>query len=330
MDLRQLQALVAVAEHGTFSAAADALATVQSNVSAHIARLEKELGATLVDRSAGRLTEEGEAVVDRARRIEAELQAIKADVASMRHDVTGRVRVGIIGTTARWLVPRLLDEMHRAHPHVALEIVDATSTSLEPQLVNGRLDLAVVNLPLPAPELMTTRLFDEDLLLFVPVTSPLADAGEIDVTDLAGVELFLPPRGTSFRDLLDDCAAKAGVELKARAELDGLRLIASLAIAGQGSAILPSTAVPPHLQGETRSVAVRGLPRREVGVALRRRGLPGAPARAFLEVLHELVTAEARPESGLHLPGDQSQLGSASSPGLSVKRRGAPPPAPTT
>lgn len=305
MDLRQLQALVAVSEQGTFSAAADALATVQSNVSAHIRRLEKELGAMLVDRTAGRLTEEGQAVVDRARRIEAELEAIVADVASMRHDVTGRVRVGIIGTTARWLVPRLLGEMGRRHPGVALEIVDATSTSLEPQLVNGRLDLAVVNLPLPAPELTTTPLFDEDLLLFVPRDSPLAElwfGKEVDLAELGDLFLFLPPRGTSFRDLLDAAAAKAGVTLVARAELDGLRLIASLAISGQGAAILPATAVPEHLQFETRPIAVRGLPRRNVGVAQRKRGLPGAPARAFLEVLHDIVRADAHPEFGLHLP----------------------------
>ncbi|MEN3273610.1 MAG: hypothetical protein V7636_2371, partial [Actinomycetota bacterium] len=73
MDLRQLAALVAVAETGTFSAAADVLHTVQSNVSTHIARLERELGVTLVDRAAGRLTEEGVAVVARARRVQAEL-----------------------------------------------------------------------------------------------------------------------------------------------------------------------------------------------------------------------------------------------------------------
>ncbi|HET7721324.1 MAG TPA: LysR family transcriptional regulator, partial [Acidimicrobiales bacterium] len=73
MDLRQLAALVAVAETGTFSAAAEALHTVQSNVSTHVARLERELGVTLVDRAAGRLTEEGELVVARARRIQGEL-----------------------------------------------------------------------------------------------------------------------------------------------------------------------------------------------------------------------------------------------------------------
>ena len=68
MDLRQLNALLAVAEHGSFSAAARALHTVQSNVSTHVARLERELGATLIDRSSGTLTEEGNAVVARARR----------------------------------------------------------------------------------------------------------------------------------------------------------------------------------------------------------------------------------------------------------------------
>jgi LysR family hydrogen peroxide-inducible transcriptional activator len=221
----------------------------------------------------------------------------------MKHEVTGRVRVGIIGTTARWLVPRLLGEMGSRHPGVSLEIVDATSTSLEPQLINGRLDLAVVNLPLPAAELTTTPLFDEDLLLFVPRSSALGDVEhEIELANIGDLFLFLPPRGTSFRDLLDDAAAKAGVKLVARAELDGLRLIASLVISGDGASILPATAVPTHLQGETKPIRVRGLPRRKVGVALRKRGLPGAPARAFLEVLHDLVEADACPEVGLHLP----------------------------
>src|SRR3954453_8742749 len=119
MDLRQLNALVAIADTGTFSAAADVLHTVQSNVSTHVARLERELGVTLIDRSDGcRLTEEGQAVVERARRISAELEALVADVASLRHEVVGSVRIGMIGTTARWLVPRMLEAMAEAHPKV--------------------------------------------------------------------------------------------------------------------------------------------------------------------------------------------------------------------
>ena len=90
MELKQLDALAAVAEHGRFSAAARALDTVQSNISTHIARLEDDLGAILVDRSAGELTPEGQAVLTRARRINTELAALRDDVTSM----TSRVRSG--------------------------------------------------------------------------------------------------------------------------------------------------------------------------------------------------------------------------------------------
>src|SRR5271168_335246 len=93
MDIRHLRALVAVSENGSFSAAADALGTVQSNVSAHVARLEKELGTTLVDRSAGRLTAEGEVVAARAYRILGEIDAVTADLNALHQDVGGTVRI---------------------------------------------------------------------------------------------------------------------------------------------------------------------------------------------------------------------------------------------
>jgi LysR family hydrogen peroxide-inducible transcriptional activator len=302
MDLRQLNAIVAVAENGSFSAAADALNTVQSNVSSHIGRLERELGATLFDRSAARLTEEGELVVDRARRINAEVQALLADVAAVRHEVSGTVQLGMIGTTARWLVPRLLDTMRDRHPAVRMVIVDATSTSLEPRLLNGSLDLAVVTVPLPSRDLTTTPLFDEDLLLFVPDDHRLAGRTRVRVPDLATIELLLTPMGTAFRHQLETVAADHGVTLHAQAELDGVRLIATLAIEGLGAAILPASAVPARLQNRTRPVRVEGLPRRRVGIAQRRRGLPSAPARATLAVLHELVAAETDGRHGIHSP----------------------------
>src|SRR5258708_26260438 len=116
MELRPLQALVAVAEHGSFSSAADHLGTVQSNIPAHVARLERELGSTLVDRSAGRLTPEGEVVVSRAYRVLSELDALTADVGALREEVAGTVRAGMIGTTARWLTPMVPAEVSEHHP----------------------------------------------------------------------------------------------------------------------------------------------------------------------------------------------------------------------
>src|SRR5438874_4463124 len=264
MDLRQLNALVAVSESGSFSAAADVLHTVQSNVSTHVARLERELGAQLIDRNGCQLTEEGQAVVDRARRIVGELEAIRTDVAAIRHEVVGTVRLGLIGTTARWLVPLLLGRMAERHPKVHLIVVDATSTSLEPQLASGTLDLAVVNLPIPptATDLTAGPLFDEDLVLVVDPDHPLAKKKRVTMADLDGMALLLPAPGTAFRMEIDDASKAAAVTIVPRAELDGVRLMASLTFEGHGPAILPATALPAWLRDRWQLVMVDGLPRR--------------------------------------------------------------------
>lgn len=300
MDLRQLNALVAVADHGTFSAAADALATVQSNVSAHVARLERELGVTLVDRAAGCLTDEGEAVVARARRVSAELEALVADLSALRHDVAGTVRLGLIGTTARWLLPRLLELAGARHPRLHLVAVEGSSTVLDPQLSAGNLDLAVLNLPLAARDLSATPLFEEDLVLVVPHDHRLASRGDLEPGDLAGVSLLLPLPGTAFRSDIDAALEPAGIALSAKAEVDGVRLIASLTFDGLGPSILPATAVPAFLRQSWCPVRVRGMPRRRVGVAQRARSLPSAPVRAVLDLLREVTSDSSVIPDGLH------------------------------
>jgi DNA-binding transcriptional LysR family regulator len=294
MDLRQLAALVAVADTGTFSAAADQLHTVQSNVSTHVARLERELGVTLVDRQQGRLTEEGEVVVARARRVAGELDALVADVASLRDEVAGSVRMGIIGTTGRWLMPHLLTGVEEAHPKVRVGVLEGNTTALIPHLVGGRLDLAIVNLPVVDPDVSVDLLFEEDLLLVAPSGHPLAaTTSEITMAELADHELLLPPPGASIRVDLDAAAAESGVGLRAKAELDGMRLMASLTLEGYGAAVLPSSAVPGWLEGDWTLRPIRGLPVRRVGIGRRRRGLPSAPARALNEVIRRVVDERA-------------------------------------
>ena len=300
MDLRQLAALVGVAETGSFSAAARAMHTVQSNVSTHIARLEKELGVTLVDRTTGSLTPEGQLVVRRARHIQVELDALVSDVAAVRDEVAGQVRVGCIGTVGRWLVPLVLERVTRDHPKIQVVVVDATTTSLVPQLLADRLDLAVVNLPVIDPDLVTEPLFDEDRLVVAPEGHPLAARARVHLTDLADHELLLEPKGTSFRDELDAEAAAVGITLRPRAEVDGLRLIATLAFQGFGAAIIPATAAPRWLEGSWARVAVDGLDRRSVGICRRKRGLLSAPARALCDAIVETVQLEAGDMEGVH------------------------------
>ncbi len=215
MDFRQLQALIAIADHGSFSAAATALQTVQSNVSSHVARLERELGVQLVDRHGGQLTEEGQAVVERGRRVAAELEAAVADVAALRHEVSGTARIGMIGTTARWLAPLLLDGMDRAHPKVRLVVGDGTSATLEPLLASGSLDAAIVNLPQSSPDLVERPLFDEDLVLVVPSDHAFAERRQLPLKELDGFELLLPAPGTTFRLEIDEACRTAGIALTA-------------------------------------------------------------------------------------------------------------------
>lgn len=291
MDLRQLAALTAVADAGSFSAAARRLHTVQSNVSTHVARLEHELGTTLVDRSTGALTDEGEVVVARARRIHHEIEALQADVASMLHEVSGSVRLGCIGTVSRWLVPRLLDLMDEHHPRVHLVVVDATTTSLVPQVVGETLDLAVINLPLPSGELATEPLFDEDRIVLAPHGHPLAAHDRISLAALADHPLLVEPQGTAFRDELDVEAARIGLEMDVRAEIDGIRLLTSLAFEGFGPAMVTATAAPPWIEMRCRRVAVDGLTPRSVGLATPRRGRLSAPARAVRAAIRDLVLA---------------------------------------
>ncbi|MSX21342.1 MAG: LysR family transcriptional regulator, partial [Actinobacteria bacterium] len=167
MDLRQLAALTAIADHGSFSAAARALFTVQSNVSGHLAHLEKELGVTLVDRHGGGLTEEGFQVVERARRIQRELEEITAEMSSRDTDVAGTTRIGVIGTTGRWVMPTLLPKLAADFPRLRTVISEGPSSGLVGRLLEGHLDAAIVHLPVDDPELSIEPLFAEDLMLLV-------------------------------------------------------------------------------------------------------------------------------------------------------------------
>jgi DNA-binding transcriptional LysR family regulator len=144
-------------------------------------------------------------------------------------------------------------------------------------------------------------LFDEELILIAPESSPLAERDRISVTDLDGAELLLPAPGTNLRQELDRAAAAAGITLRPKAELDGVRLLASLCFEGWACGIVPASAVPSWLKGPWRSVGVDGLPLRHIGLATRARGLPSAPAKVVAAILAETVMDGAVEEPGIRL-----------------------------
>ena len=309
MDLRQLSALVAIADHGSFSSAARALYTVQSNVSGHISRLEKELGVTLVDRQRGGLTDDGGQVVERARRILREMDDISADMASRGDSVSGDARVGVIGTTARWLMPQLLPALSVDHPLVHVTVFEGSTTTLLPRLVAGYLDAAVVHLPVDDPELTVEPLFAEDLIVIVHSSHPWASEDELSLMRVASEPLLIPPKGTAMRRILDKAAAGCGTSLRPQAEIDGVRLLTSLAMEGYGPAIVPSTAVPGWVKGDFKRILVPELPRRVVGWVQRRRPAPGAPSRAVLKTMREILETRGALQRGVYTGVDAFPLG---------------------
>ena len=309
MDLRQLTTLVAIADHGSFSAAARALYTVQSNVSGHIARLERELGVTLVDRQRGGLTDEGVAVVERARRVIHELDDIVADMASRGDEVRGETRLGVIGTTARWLLPQLLTQVAKQHPGVHITVHEGNTTNLMPRLLGGQIDAAIVHLPVDDPEVTVDPLFAEDLLLLAHNRHPLAQHEIIHLADLGHEPLLLPPLGTALRRIIDRAASGVGAELIAQSEIDGVRLLASLAFEGYGAAIVPATAIPRWLKGDFRRITVPELPRRVVGWVQRRRPAPGAPTRALASVMRDVIALQGEKQPGVHVGAEAFPLG---------------------
>lgn len=309
MDLRQLTTLVAIADHGSFSAAARALYTVQSNVSSHIARLEKELGVVLVDRQRGGLTDDGVVVVEKARRVLHELDDITAEMASRGDEVRGDTRLGVLGTTARWLLPQLLTHLSRQHPGVHVTVHEGNTTNLIPRLVTQQLDAAIVHLPVDDPEVTVEPLFAEDLVLLVHSKHHLSGLDQVPLGELANEPLMLPPLGTALRRVIDRAAAGVGVELQPQVEIDGVRLLTSLAFEGFGAAIVPATSVPRWLRGDFKRVAVPELPRRVVGWVQRRRPTPGTPTRALQSVLRDVVATQGAKQPGVYVGAEAFPLG---------------------
>ncbi|MFM7870728.1 MAG: LysR family transcriptional regulator [Actinomycetota bacterium] len=301
MDVRQISSLLAIADHGSFSAAARALFTVQSNVSAHIARLEREVGATLVDRTSGALTEEGQLVADHGRRIMRELDDIAADLAAMHDIVAGEARVGVIGTTGRWLMPQFLTRLAQNYPDVRPLISEGGTSSLLPRLLSGHLDAAIVHLPVEEPELQVEPLFAEDLVLLVHARHPLHGRRRVSMSDLAEHPLLLPPPSAALRRIINRSADEHHVTLGVQAEIDGVRLMASLAFEGFGAAIVPATAVPVWLSGNFSTITVPDLPRRVVGWVQRRRPGPTAVTRACLDIARAVIQRREGRQPGLHV-----------------------------
>ena len=246
MEIRQLRAFVAIAETGTFTAAAHRVHITQAAISMQIRQLEDELRVKLFVRAPRRvvLTEAGEQLLQRARHILRDHDAAVEEVAELAGTQRGRLRIGSAsaGVTTD-VLPKLLKEIRKQHAGANLSLISGTSDALVNQLLNGDLDLAFVSLPVEARGIHTERLSQDQLVAIASPRHKLAKQKTVSAYTLAGEKLILGERGGNTRRLIDQFFAQAGVALHVSMELSRQAAIRRMVEENMGVGIVPLQSV---------------------------------------------------------------------------------------
>ena len=288
MDLVGLATFVAVAEHGSFSRAAESLFTTQPAVSKRIRALEGDLGADLFDRLGGgiRLTEAGETFLSSARRILADVATSREEVRTLGETVGGKLRLGTSHHVGIHRLPPVLKAFTQAHPAVELDLLFMDSEQACAEVAAGALELAIVTLPDRDDAALATRLvWPDPLAIVVAPEHPLvAEAPEETVSParLAVHPAVLPARGTVTRTILFEALAPFGVEVRTALETNYLETIKVMVSVGLGWSALPASMV----DGSVVAVEVEGLAMmRRLGTVARRGRTLGRAAGALVGLL---------------------------------------------
>ena len=294
LTLRQLRYFDALARHGHFGRAADASSISQPALSMQIRDLEESLGTPLVERGARslRLTAFGEDFLARARAILRQVEELEDLARAARSELAGRLRIGVIPTVAPYVLPRLIARMTALYPALELTLRETITPRLLRDLAEGRLDCALLALPVSEPALEEVALFSEAFMLVRPRDE--ADRPVPDRESLHEMRLLLLEEGHCFRDqALSFCTA--GTATASREMMDGssLSTLVQMVGAGIGVTLIPEMAVPV----ETRSapVAVSAFPepqpRRTIGMVWRRSNPLAPQLRQIAEVAREVAAA---------------------------------------
>jgi len=288
--LRQLQYLKLLAEHASFSRAAEAAHVSQPALSAGVQELEKILGAPVVERTRGnvQLTAVGAEAVRRAEDVLARTEDLVEAAKNAGKPLSGRFRLGVIPTVAPFLLPAKLPGIKLAWPALRLFIREDLTPRLIAALKAGQLDAAVIALPYSASGVDHARIGDDEIMAAAPVGHALAGTGPIPAGSLKAEDLILLEDGHCLRDqalAAFDIDPPKGDDVFAATSLHTLVQMVS---AGLGVSFLPEMAVRAGL-ADMPGVVVRSIsakaPRREIVVAWRTGSSRAAEAKLLAEAL---------------------------------------------
>lgn len=291
MEIAWIEAFIAVVDHGGFSRAADALHKSQPSVSSHLAALERELGAVLLDRRKRpvMLTDTGEAFLKHARSALGELDAGRYDVAAVSGLHRGRVRFGSYPSASAGFLPAVLERFSSQFPGIDFALLESGTLELEDDLVNDLVDVIIrpVGSPFEADGLRTRVLWREPLDAVLPPGHPLSERdGPLDAALLTGVPIITSGRRRSSYIHTDRFWQETGLRRQVVFEPTQPQTMIALVRAGHGVGVTNRLAIRIC---DTSGLVVRPLagpdPVREVAIHwMELRPLPAA-ARAFVDVL---------------------------------------------
>lgn len=291
--LRQLQYLKLLAEHGSFSRAAEAAHVTQPTLSAGIQELERTLGAPVVDRARSGviLTAVGEETVERARDILARSEDLVQAARSAGRPLTGRFRMGVIPTVAPYMLPKALPALRRLYPELRLFLREDLTVRLVALLKTGALDAALIALPYDLTGIDTAAIEEDELLAAAPDNHPLTARAAVQPSALAAEELILLEDGHCLRDqALAACGAEPPRGGDGGFAATSLATLVQMVGSGLGVSLLPAMAVEAGLTADA-PVTVRPLvggAHRELVIAWRAGSSRGVEARLIAEALQAL------------------------------------------
>jgi LysR family hydrogen peroxide-inducible transcriptional activator len=248
MNLRDLQYLVALAEHRHFGHAAEACFVSQPTLSTQIRKLEDELGVPLVERTPRKvlLTEVGRDIAERARDVQNQIAQIRAVARRTLDPESGTVRLGIFPTLGPYLLPHALPPVRAAFPRLELLLVEEKTETVLRQLREGKLDAGIIALPIHEDSLHSEFLFEEPFLLAVAHEHPLAQRrGRLKLTDLSNQNLLLLEDGHCLRDQALEVCHLAGAGERSGFRATSLETLRQMVAANVGITLLPVLAVKP-------------------------------------------------------------------------------------
>ncbi|MCG7932537.1 MAG: LysR family transcriptional regulator [Candidatus Thiodiazotropha lotti] len=290
MDLLLMRSLVAIADTGSITEAADRIGLTQPALSRRLQQLEDYFGAELFSRGRKgvQLTEIGRLVESEARILIARYDHLRDQVRAHQGLEGGTVRIGGGATAVSFLLPKAIASFQGSHPAVKFQLKEAGSNEVAEDVINGRLELGLVTMPVKNRDLKVWPLLTDRIVLVGPKQHPLAKKRRISASALDGISFVGFEADTAVRQIIDATLRDAGVEMNVVMELRSIPAILRM-VATTGNLAFVSQLGVDSLE-DVAEIEVKDFKvERELAVIARRGSTLSPAAQAFADLLREAV-----------------------------------------